>query len=337
MITADDKSDNNFESNGLLFTNVTVWTPEIDRLGQSVGRWVRMGLPGGTVYGQQRNGKTRACSYLVQFLPEVLGYQMEVLHWTVPEQIESKVSEREFNQEFMQQSDCNRVSSRDISVLRKRFHTHLVDLAIGAGSKRIVIIVDEAQNLFRAQFGYLIHCFNCLEKLGVHPFFLLVGQPELQNTPVSWAEASGMQVLGRFFAREHRYRGVDRIEVGAVLDSFDMPADGETSGDLAKSYPGEYESGWSLRKLAPFFVEAIDMVMQQHNVQSGLRLPMQYFHATLLGLIYRVMDEKISLSQINTPMVLTALKESGFLNVLAFYVDPSSGDSGAHGAGRSKL
>lgn len=337
MITADEESDKNVGSNGLLFTNVTVWTPEIDRLGQSVGRWIRMGQPGGAVYGQQRNGKTRACSYLVRFLPEVLGYQIAVLHWTIPEQIESKQTEREFNQELMQQSNCARVFSRDIAVLRRRFHTHLVDMAIGAGSKRIVVIVDEAQNLFRAQYGYLIHCFNCLEKLGVQPFFLLVGQPELQNTPVSWAEASGMQVLGRFFAREHRYRGVDRSEVEAVLDGFDMPADGESSGDLAKSYPGEYEAGWCLRKLAPFFVEAMDMVMQQHNIPSGLRLPMQYFHATLLDLIYRVMDEKISLLQVNTPMVLTSLKESGFLSVLAYYVDASSGDSGKHGAVRGMV
>lgn len=336
MITADEEHNTIYESNGLLFTNVTVWTPEIDRLGQSVGRWVRMGLPGGTVYGQQRNGKTKACSYLVQFLPEVLGYQLAVLHWTVPEQIESKVTEREFNQEFMQQSYCNRVSGRDISVLRQRFHNHLVDVAIGAGSKRIVIIVDEAQNLFRAQYGYLIHCFNSLEKLGVHPFFLLVGQPELQNTPISWAEASGMQVLGRFFAREHRYWGIDRSEMEAVLDSFDIPADGETNGDLAKNYPSEYETGWSLKKLSPFFIEAMNMVMQQHNIQSGLRLPMQYFHATLLGLIYRVRDEKISLLQINTPMVLTSLKDSGFLSVLAYYVDPSSSDSSSYGASRGK-
>ncbi len=334
MISADVNIDNKFEPNGLLFTNITVWTPEIDRVGQCVGRWVRMGLPGGTVYGQQRNGKTRACSYLVRFLPEVLGHQIAVLHWTVPEQLESKQTEREFNQEFMQQSNCARVSSRDIAVLRKRFHTHLVDLAIGAGSKRIIIIVDEAQNLYRAQFGYLIHCFNSLEKLGIQPFFLLVGQPELQNTPVSWAEASGMQVLGRFFAREHRYRGIDRSEVATVLDSFDMPADGESSGELAKSYPDEYKTGWSLKKLAPYFVEAMDMVMQKHNIQAGLRLPMQYFHATLLGLIYRVMDEKISLMHINTSMVLTSLNDSGFLSVLAYYVDSSSGDSSTHGTTR---
>ncbi|WP_114970388.1 ATP-binding protein [Rhodoferax ferrireducens] len=337
MITADEVSDKNVGSNGLLFTNVTVWTPEIDRFGQSVARWIRMGQPGGAVYGQQRNGKTRACSYLVRFLPEVLGYQIAVLHWSIPEQIESKQTEREFIQEMMHQSNCARVMGRDLAVLRRRFLTHLAELALGAGSKRIVVIIDEAQNLFRAQYGYLIHCFNSLENFGVQPFFLLVGQPELQNTPVGWAEASGMQVLGRFFAREHRYRGVDRTEVEAVLDGFDMPTDGEACSDLAKRYPAEYEAGWCLRKLAPFFVEAMDMVMQQHNIQSGLRLPMQYFHSTLLDLLYRVKDENISLLQVSTPMVLTSLKESGFLSVLAYYVDPSSGDSGTHRAVRGMM
>lgn len=63
----------------LLLPDVTVWTPEIDRLAQQIAKWIRMDLPGGTVFGQQRNGKSRAVIYLGKILAEILGYEVGFL------------------------------------------------------------------------------------------------------------------------------------------------------------------------------------------------------------------------------------------------------------------
>jgi type II secretory pathway predicted ATPase ExeA len=331
MITQESAADLPSDATGLL-PNVNVWTPEIDRLCAMVARWIRMDLPGGTVYGQQRNGKTRAAQYLARAIAEVLGYSIVVLHWIIPEQIESKQTEREFVQEMIQQSGCMRVGGRDLAVLRRRCHTHLLELARATGSRRLIVIIDEAQNLTRSQYGYLIFCFNALEQLGVFPFFLLIGQPELRNAPESWREASGMQVLGRFFAREHIYRGVHSADIEAVLDAFDEPLEGEGAAPLARSFPAAYEGGFALKKLAPQFTEAMQMAMKQHNIPSGLRLPMQYLRASLLGLLHRVLDERLNLDLVNSAMVFNALKEADFFKVLAYYVDavaPSAGDSDA--------
>lgn len=320
MITQEIPTGGISDAVGLL-PNVTVWTPEIDRLCATVARWVRMDLPGGTVYGQQRNGKTRAAQYLASAIGSVLGYSMAVLHWIIPEQLESKQTEREFVQEMIQQSGCMRVAGRDLAILRRRCHAHLVDLAKAAGSKRLIVIIDEAQNLTRSQYGYLIYCFNALEQLGIFPFFLLIGQPELRNVPESWREASGMQVLGRFFAREHIYRGVHSAEIEAVLQAFDVAAEGESDPPLARVFPAAYAGGFELTKLGPVFAEAMEMVMKQHNVPGGLRLPMQYLRASLLGLLHRVIDDQLSLELVNSAMVFNALKEAEFFKVLAYYVD----------------
>jgi len=304
-----------------LLPNVTVWTPEIDRLCATVARWVRLDLPGGTVYGQQRNGKTRAISFLEDGIDTVLGYSIAVLHWIVPEQIESKQTEREWQQEITQQSGCPHIGSRDLAVIRRRCHTHMVDLTMSKGSKRLVIVVDEAQNLTRAQYGYLIHCYNALEKLGIYPFFLLIGQPELRNAPGSWREASAMQVLGRFFAREHIYRGISCAEIAAVLTAFDASPEDEQEPPLARSFPAAYAGGFELANLAPQFVEAMEMVMKAHNISGGLRLPMQYLRSSLLELLHGVLDRKSSIDQVNSAMVFNALKEAEFFKVLAHYTD----------------
>ncbi len=329
MVTQDTPSNEPANASLGLLPNVTVWTPEIDRLCATVAGWVRMDLPGGTVYGQQRNGKTRAAQYLASAIGSVLGYSIAVLHWIVPEQLESKQTEREFVQEMIQQSGCMRVSGRDLAILRRRCHTHLVDLAKAAGSKRLIVIIDEAQNLTRSQYGYLIFCFNALEQLGIFPFFLLIGQPELRNAPESWREASGMQVLGRFFAREHIYRGVNCADVEAVLQSFDVAAEGESAPPLARIFPSAYASGFELAKLSPVFVEAMEIVMKQHNIAGGLRLPMQYFRASLLGLLYRVLEEQLTLDMVNSAMVFNALKETEFFKVLAYYIDLPAASSEA--------
>lgn len=316
---------------GLILPNTVVWTPEIDRLAQQVAKWIRIDQPGGTVYGAQRNGKSRACSYLAGTLGSVLGYEVAVLHWTIPDQIESKQTEREFVQEQLQQSNCPRVSGRDLAVLRRRCHSHLVELAHGCGSRRLIILIDEAQNLTRKQYGYLIHTFNSLEQLGIHPFFLLVGQPELRNTPGSWAEASGMQVLGRFFSREHLYRGVDVSEITMVLQAFDVPVENDTESVFARVFPDAYAAGWSLEKLGKPFEEAMAITMRQHNISNGLRLPMQYLRSTLLEVLHEALDNRKAPEMLTSTDMLTALDASGFLRVLAYYVDsdkPSDSNKG---------
>ncbi|WP_186511276.1 ATP-binding protein [Caenimonas sedimenti] len=335
MVTNDTVSgDAQSQPSAGLLPNLTVWTPEIDKLCVTVARWVRMDLPGGTVYGQQRNGKTRAAKYLILGIGSILGYSTAVLHWVIPDQRDGKQTEREFIQEQLQQSGCNRVASRDLAVLRRRCHTHLVELAKTAGSKRIIIMVDEAQNLTRAQYGYLIYCYNALEQLGVYPFFLLIGQPELRNAPQSWHEASAMQVLGRFFAREFIYRGVDCDSIGEVLDAFDSPVEDEALPPLQQTFPAAYAAGFRLQNLTDAYVEAMQLVMKQHNVASGLRLPMQYLRASLLGLLHRCIDEHLALEHVNSAMVFQALKDAEFFSVLAYYVDAPDMDSDAGAAAR---
>lgn len=221
----------------------------------------------------------------------------------------------------MHQSDCDRVQSRDLSVIRRRFHLHLTEIAQNFGSKRIIIVIDEAQNLCREHYGFIIHWFNILEKNGVYPFLSLIGQPELQNTTNTWAEANGMQVVGRFFARQHQYRGVHRDEVALVLEAFDTPLEGETTSTLSSQFPDAYSDGRGLKEIAPFYEEALDIIMKTHNIAGGLRIPMQYLRSSILALLHRVVEEGCAWNLICTPMVLTAIQDSGFLSVLSYYVD----------------
>lgn len=305
----------------IILPDNTVWTPEIDLMATCVARWIQVGHPGGAVYGQQRNGKTRACWYMNSALPELLGYPIAMLHWTISSQDEKKQNEWAFTQEMAIQSGCDRAGGRDLPLLRRRFHTHMYDLASVNGSKRLVVLVDDAQNLRPLQFSHLMNWYNVLEKLGIRPFFLIIGQPELLNAHKSFNEINGLQILGRFFAGEHRYRGIKLDDLEVVLNSLDVSEQGEEGFALAKAFPDAYAGGWRLHDLALPLQEATQILMKEQTIVSGLRLPMQYLRTSVMSMLYRSIDTNIPVHMLSTAMALTALNESGFSGVLSYYVD----------------
>ncbi len=299
----------------------TVWTPQVDSLVRKVRRWIQMDLPGGAVVGAQRTGKTKACQFMVGTLSDLLGYQLAIIHFVISGQVEAKKTERDFFLELMGQIGCQTTAARDTSILRKRCLRHLSEMAAKSGSGRIVILVDEAQHLSKAQYDILIYIFNMLEQARLKPFFLLVGQPELRGTRDLWREASDMQILGRFFARLHVFRGVGKDEVKLVLEAFDTPASEGGDSPFAKFVPGAYASGWRLVRLAPAFERALSMLMARQGITEGLRLPMQDLRTTLLGLIYQVQEEGLALEHIDEAMVFHMLQETEFFGLLSRYLD----------------
>jgi hypothetical protein len=106
-----------------------------------------------------------------------------------------------------------------------------------------------------------------------------------------------------------------------VLEAFDTPLEGETSSVLSSQFPEAYASGRGLKDIAHCYEEALDLIMRTSNISGGLRIPMQYFRSSLLSLLHRVLEEGCAWHLISTPMVITAIEDSGFLSVLSYYVD----------------
>lgn len=301
-----------------LLGETPIWTPEVQRLITSACTQIRLGFPGMAVDGQQRCGKTSACEFLRDALPEALGYPIVTVMWTIPEMAKT---ERDFVQERLRESECHAVSHRDIAVLRNRLFDHLADLAAQAGGRKAGIIVDEAHNLTREQYHYLIHCDNALRLRKVRPFFVLVGQPELRSTTSSWMKSSGYQVVGRFFARQHKYMGIAVADILQVVQGFDEPEFEGDQSTYAKALPDAFASGWRLSQVAPLLVEAISSIAAKHNITSGVRVPMQNLRAMLLSILWHYIDTKRNPATFDMKTALGAVHDSGFPSVMEYYVD----------------
>lgn len=308
---------------GDLLGEGVVWTPEIERLGKAIGGRIRMDLPGMAVDGPQRNGKSWATLYVAEVLSTILGYSVVTVIWVIP--AEGGLSAREFDSERMRQSGCSAVSYRGTSIQFGRHCDHLAALAREAGTRRIIIFVDEAQNLRRAQYNYLIHYFNELERLRLRPFFVLVGQPELRNAASNWMNADGHQVVGRFLNRPHDYLGIALDDIDKVLAGFDDDSAGDVVTAAFRVSPDAYRRGWRISALAPLIAEAIRLIAREHNVKQELRVPMQYLRATVLALLYTLIERQCAPEQCTLGDTVSAARASGIGNVLLHYV--ARGDS----------
>lgn len=314
--------DQDAAGGGGLLPDSIVWTPEIEKLNRFITASVRMQSRGCAVMGQQCNGKSFATRYLMDLLPESLGHTTAVVRWSISAPgAGAKRTERSFLQERMLQSGCTAIAHRDIAVLWHRLLAHLADLAIASGSRWIVIMLDEAQNLTFEEYNRLIHCFNGLEDRRVKPFFMLVGQPELATASTTWKEANGMQVIGRYFTRTYWFRGIAPEDIGIVLQCFDEQ-DGEGGKRLsAKLMPQIEGMDWHMGHWGTQFREALQTLMTAHNITKGLRVPMQMLRSSLLLLLDRAMTQKLDPRRLSSATVLDALEATGFTSTLVYYVE----------------
>lgn len=298
--------------------NFLIWTPEIDALAEHVAKSIRRGLPGIAVTGKPRVGKTNACKYLKHLIPQVMGHNVCVLNWEIPE---SLASEREQIQCALQDMQCTTYSHRDIAVLRSRLLDEIYTAAGIANSRRLLIIIDEAQNLKLDYFGLLVHVYNTLDYNHYRPFFLLVAQPELIGIRHQLAHRSKYQVLGRFFNDMPEFGGILPEDFEAVLTSFDTPAREDDPPPACAYAPGLYESGWRLNSLAAGYRGALDAIRAESTIDQRVRMPMQYFRMATIDLLDRLGSGENTPEEINTPLLIDVFKASGFHNVILHYVD----------------
>ncbi|CAJ0885593.1 ATP-binding protein [Ralstonia flatus] len=307
-----------------VLANAIVWTPAIDRMVRIVAKWVRLDTPGGVVFGKQRIGKSSACTYLAEVLHSAIGYPVATLNWSMP--VNESVGEREFTQERMQQSKCRAISHRDVAVLRGRLYDHIEQLADSVCARRVVVIIDEAQVLAQQHYGYLIHCFNELVHRQLRPFFLLVGQPELETLNKYWSESKRHQITGRFHVHQHRFKAVAISEFEAVLAELDRPISPEGPCASALHLPVAYAEGWRLADMAPVLRDALAIAKSKHNLMEDIYVPMQYLRSTVLAFLYRVAEGRLDAREASPTLMLRCLGDAGFLGVIAYYAEATCTD-----------
>jgi len=302
-----------------LLDESVVWTPEIESLVHVVVKQIRLDSPGMMVIGRQRIGKSRALGFLHGVLAEEVGYPILVLSWTIAE--DERRSGRLFLQDRMRQSGTDAIVHRDLAVLRSRLIHHIRAEAAQLGTRRVAFFVDEAHMLVDEEYAQMLFLFNEMERYGLRPFFLLVGQPELAAVEGHWLATGKYQNIGRFATRTHEYLGIRLDDIESVLSGFDDAEGGTETCVANKVAPKAFAQGWRIASLAPLIATSVRAVALAQNIPDGVRMPMQYLRSQLLAILYYLTQTGIDPRTLGQPVVIDCLKSTNFATVLQYHVD----------------
>jgi hypothetical protein len=329
------RTEGNKAAEGGLLPNSIIWTPEIERINSFVTHCVQHDLPGCAVGGSQRIGKSKLLLYMTELLKQTIGYPVATVLWTIEHEEEEKSRPRtirQFVQDRMADTDSSlSMVHRDVAVLKKRLIDRLHAIADEDKSQVLVLMIDEAQDLTEQEYLFLVSLQNKMDSLKrVRLFVFLIGQPNLLEVPRSWRATGGQHVLGRFFSRTSRVRGVALgEEMGQVFESFDEHTE-DGSRISWRLFPYLAGSDWSFSKWEPQFSHGMTYIKQLHNIECDLSLPVQYCRSALIGVIKHCLRTTLDPRHVQDALAVRAIVNSGFVNFISYYAeqDRRGGDDG---------
>lgn len=292
-----------------------IWTPEVERFGQQIGKWMRLELPGAYAYGVQRNGKSSALGYLARQIAEFVGQRVFVSILS----LERGLADRETSLvgEWLNQEGVLS-NTNSPARLRKCLREHFVQEALHLETDRVLIIVDEAQNATRTHLGQIMAFGNVLNLNKEHRlrvFTLLCGQPELRTFVDSYVTMGEMQLVGRFFERKYEFLGIAPSDIELVLKAHETDVscqDGSVQPPaLAALFPEAWEQGWRPSGWAATIAEGIGNVAARCALPRDQRIPMQHLRSTLLGMLLFAKALDDANAPVTASVVEQALTDTG--------------------------
>jgi hypothetical protein len=204
-----------------------------------------------------------------------------------------------------------------------RSHAHdllLNDLVVAAdrgGTSRVVLIVDEAQNLVLQHFALLKLLVDELIKRRLIPFVLLAAQPDIKLRPVALHKAKCPDLVDRFFTRWQRLRGLTPEEFEDFLGAYDdeMRWPGPEGPTFTAYFAGpQVERGWNLRDEAPRFAEEFSKLNRKLALGTLKELETKFL-TTSVRLLLTALQEANARGQTATPSALIeqCVRGSGFV------------------------
>lgn len=308
----DDQSGTESQAERYLGKEI-VWTPEFERVGVQVGRWIAMEMPGASMYGVQRTGKSAALLRLANTISDFTGTPVFVSICTCSRTMKKDPSA--LNAEWLLQLNIPGSSARAETLLANYFLEGAKELK----TDQVMLIIDESQDMRREHLFKLLHWGNFLtlsRKLRV--FTLLCGQPDLLSVIEGYANMDEAHLLGRYHSRKIEFQGIHPSDIGVVVEGHETEVvclDGTTAPPrVAEHFPEAWAKGWRPSRWTPVITEGFAMMAAKCHLPRDQRIPMGYLRAVLVSLVLKAKTLDNPLFDATPEDVVNALIEVGLNN-----------------------
>lgn len=294
-------------------------TNEINKLYTNVSKWIRNRIPGAIIYGFPRMGKTRAVNYVIRILQEELGPEFPMYHISC--RTRKNPTENFFFEDLLNgiNHDLALVGSKP-NLKRKRLLNALIEQAEIANSNKVILFLDDAQNLFELEYRWLMDLYNELAIQNIHLIVFLVGQTELMFQRTAYRDSGKYQLVGRFMSQDYEFKGLqDMDDIEECLAGYDEFSEYPIKSGWSYTrfyFPEAFSTGFRLSQLSTDIWVTIQTLRRKNHIKNQLDIPMQYFVLFIENILLQygaLSDEEYDIHHITKEQMEEILVGTGYI------------------------
>lgn len=294
-----------------------ICTPAIEAMCSQVVQLINNRTPGGVFWARPQTGKSHSL--------QILRLECETVFPGIPlrvvESWEEKIPrEARFMEELLKAAGHAIVEKGKPHHKRDRAVELIAQQALESGTRRMILIFDEAQLLHEIQYKWLIGIHNLLARRGVNLITLLVGQHELTHQRSVFLRAGKENIVGRFMVQMFEFQGITTAsELGDALAEYDVE---EYPADSGWSYSRYYarhlfDAGWRLKKMAALLWGSFHQARKTAPPKKAAKqIKMLHFCRTVEHLLMNLHTIDAKSEDAVKQLMATAIAGSGYLNDL---------------------
>ena len=256
-------------------------TPSIAAFRTLIDECLFLYISGALIHGRPRMGKSYAIEFvrrdLEQRFPKLSIYKMRCTRSQAP-------SENSFFATLLNVAKHPAQSSASKAALRGRLVHKLRQVADQRGDDRVVLFIDEAQNLREIEYEWLRDVHDELENHELRLFTFLVGQTQLLAQKSVLQAQDKDQIVARFMVEELAFKGIaSGGECSAVMAAYDHGEYPAQSGwNYTRFYvPQAYSAGLRLGESGARLWEAFSDAHITARLEGPVEIPMKYFTSAI--------------------------------------------------------
>lgn len=290
-----------------------LWTPVIERNLAMLLEWIVADMRGCVFAGRSLVGKSHFLLYAKKAIPPLLGGAVIQL-WSFLGYACGR--KEEVLRSLLLQSGCRAATARSPAVLLDRLINHLASAAQSIGSRRVVLLIDELQELPPEMYPVLMSIVSGLQTLGLVPCCISMAKPEIYDRVQDLHDQAELQVIGRFFSQVKRFDALTVDEVIQTIQNLDEPHTAFTD----KWFPHLRDSGWTLEKLGPPLQAGIEELRTQKGLAQQVLIPFSHLRPALKFMFRMLANVPECQTGLTKEHVLDCLERTGYPQVMHHYI-----------------
>lgn len=295
----------------------TLATRAIIEMELELRRWLKRKIRGGIVYGRPRLGKSRALRHVEAYSRHLFG-KVVIFRLDCARYESTTCTDHAFFSDFLRDVKYGLPNSGKPHEKRRRLIDFMSSEALRAGTRRILLLVDEAQYLSEKHFAHLMYIHNALERERFLLYTVLVGQPQLLHRRDALRDGNKEQIVARFMAEAHEFRGVrDKADIRYALSRYDDSGSSEYpvgSGISFTEYffPNAYKKGWRLAQLTDLIYGGFQQARVNLGLAKNADVPMAPFTAVIDAILLEMRSDSTQAPEISTDAMQELIAEVGY-------------------------